>query len=191
MPTEPPLTQEIELDCEESWFILSLGPNQTYMKRWHICLIWLKTQYESWLLTVQLYFVCHLRFCETDRNPRCVRLPMGMYVTNDVSREGQGRGQSLERESNRSDSKMRARHLLSCLTDGEILILLSSQSVELVHGMLSTHFCILLPKSNWSLLLSCSPAGLSLPARGCSVFPITAPPYRSSGFEERFRFNCT
>ena len=68
--------------------------------------------------------------------------------------------QSLERESNRSDSKMRARHLLSCLTDGEILILLSSQSVELVHGMLSTHFCILLPKSNWSLLLSCSPAGL-------------------------------
>ena len=82
--------------------------------------------------------------------------------------------QSLERESNRSDSKMRARHLLSCLTDGEILILLSSQSVELVHGMLSTYFCILLPKSNWSLLLSCSPAGLSLPARGCSVFPNTA-----------------
>ena len=82
--------------------------------------------------------------------------------------------QSLERESNRSDSKMRARHLLSCLTDGEILVLLSSQSVELVHGMLSIHFCILLPKSNWSLLLSCSPAGLSLPARGCSVFPITA-----------------
>ena len=82
--------------------------------------------------------------------------------------------QSLERESNRSDSKMRARHLLSCLTDGEILVLLSSQSVELVHGMLSIHFCILLPKSNWSLLLSCSPARLSLPARGCSVFPITA-----------------
>ena len=74
--------------------------------------------------------------------------------------------QSLERESNRSDSKMRARHLLSCLTDGEILILLSSQSVELVYGMLSTNFCILLPKSNWSLLLSCSPAGLSVPAQG-------------------------
>ena len=83
------------------------------------------------------------------------------------------RRQSLERESNRSDSKMRARHLLSCLTDGEILILLSSQSVELVHGMLSTHFCILLPKSNWSLLLSCSPAGLSVPAWGGLVIYMT------------------
>ena len=82
--------------------------------------------------------------------------------------------QSLERESNRSDSKMRARHLLSCLTDGEILILLSSQSVELVHGMLSTYFCILLPKSNWSLLLSYSPAGLSVPARGGLVDERTA-----------------
>ena len=82
--------------------------------------------------------------------------------------------QSLERESNRSDSKMRARHLLSCLTDGEILILLSSQSVELVHGMLTTHFCILLPKLNWSLLLSSSPAGLSVPARGGLVDERTA-----------------
>ena len=86
-----------------------------------------------------------------------------------------GADQSLERESNRSDSKMRARHLLSCLTDGEILILLSSQSVELVHGMLSTHFCILLPKSNWSLLLSCGPAGLSVPARGGLLFYKTGP----------------
>ena len=32
--------------------------------------------------------------------------------------------------------------------------------------MLGIHFCILLPKSNWSLLLSYSPAGLSVPARG-------------------------
>ena len=32
--------------------------------------------------------------------------------------------------------------------------------------MLSTHSCILLPKSNWSLLLSYGPAGLSVPARG-------------------------
>ena len=35
--------------------------------------------------------------------------------------------------------------------------------------MLSTHFCILLPKSNWSLLLSYGPAGLSVPARGGSM----------------------
>ena len=36
--------------------------------------------------------------------------------------------------------------------------------------MLSTHFCILLPKSNWSLLLSCGPARLSVPARGGLLF---------------------
>ena len=47
-----------------------------------------------------------------------------------------------------------------------IYVLILTQSVELAHGMLSTHFCILLPKSNWSLLLSYSPAGLSVPARG-------------------------
>ena len=40
--------------------------------------------------------------------------------------------------------------------------------------MLSTHFFILLQKSNWSLLLSCGPAGLSVPARGGSAFAITA-----------------
>ena len=39
--------------------------------------------------------------------------------------------------------------------------------------MISTHFCILLPKSNWSLLLSCGPAGLSVPARGGFLFPKT------------------
>ena len=44
------------------------------------------------------------------------------------------------------------------------------QSVGLVHGMLSTHFCILLQKSNWSLLLSCGPVGLSVPARGGLLF---------------------
>ena len=54
--------------------------------------------------------------------------------------------------------------------------------------MLSTHFCILLPKSNWSLLLSCGPAGLSVPARGGSLFPKTGyNPY----LEVANKTNCT
>ena len=47
-------------------------------------------------------------------------------------------------------------------------------SHPVVHGTFSTHFFILLQKSNWSLLLSFGPAGLSVPARGGSVFTITA-----------------
>ena len=74
MPPESPL---IELDCGESWFILSLEPNQTYVSSFHVCLIWLKTQYESWLLTVQLYFLCHGEVRDHDRKPCCAANTLG------------------------------------------------------------------------------------------------------------------
>ena len=96
MPPEPPV---IELDCGESWFILSLEPNQTYVSSFHVCLIWLKTLYESWLLTVQLYFACHGRFWRHYIKPRCVLLPMvvrdfgGLWKTTDWSEKWK----SLER----------------------------------------------------------------------------------------------
>ena len=46
------------------------------MSSFHACLIWLKTQYESWLLTVQLYFLRQGRFCWHYRSFCCVRLPI-------------------------------------------------------------------------------------------------------------------
>ena len=61
---ETPMTPEIEFDCEESSFIHihESSAKLNIMKRWCVCLIWLKTPYESWLLTVQLYFWRHGRF---------------------------------------------------------------------------------------------------------------------------------
>ena len=41
------MTPEIELDCEESLFILSLEPNQTDMSSFHTCLIWLNLDHDS------------------------------------------------------------------------------------------------------------------------------------------------
>ena len=62
---------------------------------------------------------------------------------------------------------------LSILSDRQLninIFLLPTLLNYLLHGMLSTHFYILPPKSNWSLLLSCGPAGLSVLARGDLVF---------------------
>ena len=78
--------------------------------------------------------------------------------------------QWLERQNHRSDSKMRARHWLSCLTDGEIILLSYpvcwTSSWHAQHSFL--HFAakiklvfVIVMRPSWA-------------ERGCSVFAITA-----------------